>query len=160
MRRRSRRGAEICPLPFDSTRGYLPGLLKALHIPVESQMAVFSKTSIQSLRIEPLLIQECFISTTRLSRRLGPRRLTEIARRRTLSEASSLYTLQQRPDEHVVHREDCLNCHKSGTTLMRSVVPTPDGIPSAESEKLWGRMVCNWSIASLGFTSAIRCSRV
>ena len=40
-------------LPFDRTYGYLPALLDALHVPVESQIAVFSKTSIQSLRIEP-----------------------------------------------------------------------------------------------------------
>ena len=30
-------------LPFDSTYGYLPALLKALHIPVESQIAVFAR---------------------------------------------------------------------------------------------------------------------
>ena len=40
-------------LAFDSVYGYLPAVLKALNIPVESQMAVFSKTSVQGIRIEP-----------------------------------------------------------------------------------------------------------
>ena len=40
-------------LKFDSERGYLPAVLQALNVPVESQMAVFSKTSFQADRIEP-----------------------------------------------------------------------------------------------------------
>ena len=42
-------------LPYEGAYGYLPALLGALRIPVESQIAVFSKTSIQSLRIEPAI---------------------------------------------------------------------------------------------------------
>src|SRR5258708_1975353 len=42
-------------LEFDETRaGYLRSVLQALDVPVESQMAVFSKTSLQMERIEPL----------------------------------------------------------------------------------------------------------
>ncbi len=37
-------------LDFDPITGYLPAALKALGIPVESQMAVFSKTSVQAMR--------------------------------------------------------------------------------------------------------------
>ncbi len=40
-------------LKFDGDKGYLPSVLQALGVPVESQMAVFSKTSLQSPRIEP-----------------------------------------------------------------------------------------------------------
>ena len=40
-------------LKFDDAQGYLRSLLEALHIPIESQMVVFSKTSVQALRIEP-----------------------------------------------------------------------------------------------------------
>ena len=39
--------------PYDQTSGYLPALLKALDIPVSSQVLVFSKTSFQSARIYP-----------------------------------------------------------------------------------------------------------
>ena len=123
-------------LPFDSTRGYLPALLEALHVPVESQIAVFSKTSIQSLHIEPANPRILYFNDAVI---IGWVRggFIEIAAQDP-ERGIQFYTLQQRPDERVVHREDCLNCHKSGTTLMRSVVPTPDGIPSAESEKFWG----------------------
>ena len=48
------------------------------------------------------------------------------------------YALQQRPNERIIHREDCLNCHKSGTTLLRSVIANPEGIPTAESDQPWG----------------------
>jgi hypothetical protein len=40
-------------LRFDSIRGFLPSVLRALNIPIESQMLVFSKTSIQAFRISP-----------------------------------------------------------------------------------------------------------
>src|SRR3954471_12238956 len=38
-------------LAFDDGTGYLRPLLDALHVPVDSQVAVFSKTSLQSQRI-------------------------------------------------------------------------------------------------------------
>ena len=123
-------------LPFDLTRGYLPALLKTLHVPVESQIAVFSKTSIQSLRIEPANPRVLYFNDSVV---VGWVRggFIEIAAQDP-ERGIQFYTLQQRPDERVVHREDCRNCHKSGATLIRSVIPTPDGIASAESEKLWG----------------------
>jgi len=40
-------------LAFDGPSGYLRSLLNALDIPLESQMAVFSKTSLQGARINP-----------------------------------------------------------------------------------------------------------
>ena len=40
-------------LKFDSKYGYLPSVLKALQVPVESQVLVFSKTSLQRERISP-----------------------------------------------------------------------------------------------------------
>jgi hypothetical protein len=131
-------------LPFDGTYGYLPALLEALHVPVESQMAVFSKTSIQSLRIEPSnprvlyfndsvavgWVRGGFIELTAQDPATGIR----------------FYTLQQRADEVLTRREDCLRCHKSGNTLVRSVTSAPYGIPSDEIDtdsrtpfaQLWG----------------------
>jgi hypothetical protein len=40
-------------LTFDGPSGYLRSLLNARDVPVESQMAVFSKTSLQGARINP-----------------------------------------------------------------------------------------------------------
>lgn len=123
-------------LPFDPTLGYLPALLRALHVPIESQIAVFSKTSIQGLRIEPSNPRLLYFND---SVSVGWVRggFIELAAQDPLG-SLQYYTLQQRPEEHVVHREDCLNCHKSGATLMRSVISAPDGIASRESDLPWG----------------------
>ena len=123
-------------LHFDPARGYLPALLAALHIPVESQIAVFSKTSIQSMRIEPAHPRLLYFNDSVVVGSVHGGFL-EIAAQDP-AQGIRFYALQQRPDEHPVHREDCLNCHKSGTTLLRSVIPTPDGIPSAETAEPWG----------------------
>src|SRR5580698_9264042 len=40
-------------LKFDGDQGYLRSVLDALKIPIESQVVAFSKTSVQSLRINP-----------------------------------------------------------------------------------------------------------
>ena len=66
-------------LPFDRTYGYLPALLEALRVPVESQMAVFSKTSIQSLRIEPGQSARSLLQRFG-GRRLGARRIYRTGR--------------------------------------------------------------------------------
>jgi hypothetical protein len=41
-------GAGAARLPFDGQRGYLPAILQALSIPVESQIAVYSQGSLQA----------------------------------------------------------------------------------------------------------------
>ena len=123
-------------LPFDPTFGYLPALLEALHIPSESQIAVFSKTSIQSLRIEPANPRLLYFNDHIIVGAVHGGFLELAAQ--DPEQGIQFYTLQQRPGEHLVHRQDCLNCHKSGTTLIRSVIPTPDGIPSRESDQPWG----------------------
>src|SRR5215203_3715033 len=40
-------------LSYDTVHGYLPSLLEALDIPIESQIAVFSKTSTQLNLVDP-----------------------------------------------------------------------------------------------------------
>jgi hypothetical protein len=40
-------------LKFDGDQGYLRSVLEALNVPIESQMAVFSKTSVQARIIDP-----------------------------------------------------------------------------------------------------------
>jgi hypothetical protein len=42
-------------LDYDRDKGYLPSLLKALKVPEDSQVLVFSKTSFQASRISPRL---------------------------------------------------------------------------------------------------------
>ncbi len=131
-------------LPFEGPYGYLPALLNALHVPVESQMAVFSKTSIQSLRIEPANPRILFFND---SVAVGWVRtgFIELAAQDP-GHGIRFYVLMQRPNELLTPREDCLNCHKSANTRLTSVVSTPDGIPSGQIEvdnrtplaRLWG----------------------
>ena len=131
-------------LPFDRTFGYLPALLEALHVPVESQMAVFSKTSIQSLRIEPANPRVLYFND---SVAVGWVRggFIEMAAQDP-GRGIHFYTLQQRPGERIAPRQECLNCHKSGATLLRSVAAAADGIPLNETAtdnrtplgELWG----------------------
>src|SRR5579863_4411443 len=104
-------------LPFDSAYGYLPALLDALHVPVESQMAVFSKTSIQLLRIEPSNPRVLYFNDSVAVGwvRGGFIELAALDPGRGIQ----FYTLQQRPDERLIRREDCLRCHKSAATLIR-----------------------------------------
>jgi len=131
-------------LPFEGNYGYLPALLKALHVPVESQMAVFSKTSIQSLRIEPSNPRVLYFND---SVSVGWVRggFIELAAQDP-GNGIRFYILQQRPDEHLVRREDCVRCHQSATMQLRSVVSAVDGVPSGGIDvdsrtpfsKLWG----------------------
>jgi hypothetical protein len=105
---------------------------------------VFSKTSIQSLRIEPSNPRVLYFNDSVV---VGWVRggFIELAAEDP-GRGIAFYVLEQRPDERIVRRDDCLNCHKSGTTLMRSVTSAPDGIPSHEFDtdsrtpfdKLWG----------------------
>jgi hypothetical protein len=132
------------PLAFDRTYGYLPALLEALHVPIDSQIAVFSKTSIQSLRIEPSNPRVLYFND---SVAVGWVRggFIELAAQDP-TQGIRFYALQQRPGEQIARREDCLNCHKSGRTLLRSVTTAADGIPMGEIDtdnrtpldKLWG----------------------
>jgi hypothetical protein len=131
-------------LRFDPVYGYLPSLLEALHVPVESQMAVFSKTSIQLLRIEPSNPRVLYFNDSVAVGWVSGGFIELAAQDPALG--MQYYTLQQRPDERLTRREVCLRCHTSGAALLHSVVSAPDGIPSNEADvdsrtpfrKLWG----------------------
>lgn len=144
----------VAQLSFDRTYGYLPALLEALHVPVDSQMAVFSKTSIQSLRIEPSNPRVLYFND---SVAVGWVRggFIELAAQDP-AQGIRFYTLQQRPHENLTRREDCLRCHKSASTLIRSVTSAPYGIPSGEIdtdsrtpfETLWGGWYVTGNVGS------------
>jgi hypothetical protein len=120
------------PLAYTQPYGYLPGLLEALHIPVESQIAVFSKTSIQSLRIEPSNPRVIYFNDSVAAGwvRGG---FIELAAPDP-AKGVQFYTIQQRPDEHLEARQNCMSCHHSSTALLRSVSPRIDGVPAADSD--------------------------
>jgi hypothetical protein len=133
-------------LPFASPYGYLPALLDLLHVPVNSQMAVFSKTSIQSLHIDPANPRVLFFNDAVSVGWVRGGFIELAAQDPGDHNALHYYILLQRPDERLTRREDCVRCHQSGFAQVRSVVSTPAGIPSDEFDvdsrtpfsKLWG----------------------
>jgi hypothetical protein len=141
-------------LKFDGAQGYLRALLAALDIPIESQMVVYSKTSVQALRIDPHNPRTLFFNDSVI---VGWVRggFIEIAVQDP-QKGILFYTVDQRPWVHQdrmknaearAHslfepRQDCLNCHVSRATfgipgtLLRSVSTGPDGIPGAGTPQL------------------------
>jgi hypothetical protein len=147
-------------LAFDPVTGYLPAALKALEIPVESQMAVFSKTSVQAMRIEPSNPRVLFFNDAVIVGWVRGGFVELAAQDPRLGMV--FYQLDQRPavkrdagESPISRRSDCLHCHMTATTLgvpgvlLRSVFPSPAGVPLVHApqydtdsrmpfEKLWG----------------------
>jgi len=115
--------------------GYLRSLLDILKIPVESQVAVFSKNSLQSGMIGPENPRLLYFND---SVALGIVRggFIEIASQDP-ERGINFYMLPQdpAPKPFSVQRDDCLRCHVSRNTmdipgmLLRSVYPSKAGIP-------------------------------
>jgi hypothetical protein len=105
-------------LEYSDQLGYLPALLKALDVPVESQLLVFSKTSLQRHRISPrtpraiyfnddVYVGYCrsgdMLEVSAVDPRLG----------------AVFYTLDQSkvaPPHFLRQTENCLICHSSSRT--------------------------------------------
>lgn len=124
-------------LEFDETHGYLRSVLKALNIPIESQVLVFSKTSFQATRISPRMPRAIYFNDTST---IGFVRGSDVLEVTSQDPRLGIifYTLdQEQVDKPRFERRDtaCLQCHASGGTLgvpglvVRSVYPEPNGMP-------------------------------
>lgn len=123
-------------LKFDDSQGYLRSVLDALNVPIESQMVVFSKTSVQMARINPSNPRSLFFndSVTVGWVRGGP--IVELATEDP-KQGVIFYTLDQRPTDQpqFTRNDQCLSCHESYSSLgvpgmlVRSVFPGPNGAP-------------------------------
>jgi hypothetical protein len=122
-------------LKFDSEKGYLPAVLQALNVPVESQMAVFSKTSLQSERIEPRNPRTIFFNDA-VSVAWVHGGFIELAAQDS-QQGVIFYSLEQQfvTQPNFTRRDDCLQCHRSDISLgvpgmiLRSLYTMPDGRP-------------------------------
>jgi hypothetical protein len=122
-------------LKFEGEHGYLRSLLEALDIPVESQMAVFSKTSVQGGLINPQNPRTLYFND---SVAVGSVRggFIELASQDP-EQGMNFYMLPQEPADKpfFIKRDQCLGCHISRNsldvpgTLVRSVYPAPNGAP-------------------------------
>ena len=104
-------------LKFDGEQGYLRSVLDTLKIPIESQMAVFSKTSVQARLINQQNPRTLFFNDSTV---VGWVRggFIEVATE-SPSQGIIFYSLQQNPEEKPqFDREDrCLGCHDSYDAL-------------------------------------------
>lgn len=122
-------------LKFEGEDGYLLSVLDALHIPPESQMAVFSKNSLQGQIISPENPRLIFFNdaVSVASVRGG---FIEIASQDS-EQGMNFYMMAQQPSPKpfIISRTDCLRCHHSRNSLdipgmlLRSVYPSPGGVP-------------------------------
>ena len=120
-------------LKFDGAQGYLTSVLEALNIPIESQMVVFSKTSVQSPLIRPDNPRTLFFNESVAVGNVHGG-FIEVAAQDP-KQGAIFYTLDQSVEDKPVfiRRNQCLSCHVSYATLgipgmlVRSVVTASDG---------------------------------
>jgi hypothetical protein len=125
-------------LKFEGSQGYLRSLLNELNVPIESQMMVFSKTSVQAPRIQPRNPRALFFND---SVTIGwvPGGFVEMAVQDP-KQGTVFYTLDQHGGDKpvIMRRNGCLACHVSHSTLgipgmlVRSVYTAADGRPLRE----------------------------
>jgi hypothetical protein len=123
-------------LRFDGPQGYLRSVLQALEIPVESQVVVFSKTSLQARIISPANPRTIFFNESVSAAWVRGEPFVELAAEDP-RQGVIFYTLDQNPAEppRFARRDFCLSCHESYSSLgvpgmlSRSVFPGRDGAP-------------------------------
>jgi len=123
-------------LRFEPPQGWLRSVLQALDIPIESQMAVFSKTSLQKPLINPQNPRTIFFNDSVAAAWVRYEPFVELAAEDP-RQGVIFYTLDQQPSEQArfVRRDSCLTCHESWSSLgvpgmlVRSVFPAANGAP-------------------------------
>lgn len=144
-------------IPYEPGYGYVRSLMKALQVPVSSQMLVFSKTSLQRSRIAPQTPRALYFSDEVYLGFCQGGEVVEISVADSQL-GTSFYTLDQSDStkpRFTRHADTCLICHGSSATqgypghLARSVYPDREGQPlfhlgshrvdsSTPLEKRWG----------------------
>ncbi len=124
-------------LKFDEKGGYVRSVLDALGIPVESQLAVFSKTSLLARMIRPEHPRSVFFNDTVSVTWIPGEPFVELAAA-DATQGTIFYALDNKPvakPEISRHNHDCLNCHNSLASLgvpgmlAKSVLAGADGSP-------------------------------
>ncbi len=105
-------------LTFDKNAGYLPAILSALGVPVESQLLVFSETSAQAPLIKPANPRAIYFNDTTAVGWVRGADTLEVAAH-DARQGTIFYALEQqaaaRPQ--LKRRDGCLECHLTWDTL-------------------------------------------
>jgi hypothetical protein len=124
-------------LAYDAKTGYLPALLKALNVPVSSQLLVFSKTSFQRQLIDPEHPRALYFNDDVYIGFVQHGDVLEISSTDPQN-GPIFYTLRQRHagGASLIRQTDsCIQCHASSITndlpghIVRSVFADVDGQP-------------------------------
>ena len=126
-------------ITFDTDTGYLRSTLNALHLPIESQMLVMSKTGVQGLHTGPDNPRAIFFNDAVTVGYIRGAPLLEFAVHDP-QQGVVLYTIDQKPQARVQfdRPSSCLRCHVAYNTLhvpgmlLRSVFIAPDGLPLSQ----------------------------
>jgi len=119
-------------LTFDGRGGYLGAALEALQLPLDSQLLLFSKGSLQGRLIGPANPRALFFDDRVALGWVRDADLLEV----TVHDARAgvvFYSLEQKPQERPRFKREfrCLGCHLSGDTLgvpgLLMFSSTPDG---------------------------------
>ncbi len=127
-------------LEWNERYGYLPSVLKALQVPVESQVLVFSKTSLQRERISPQNPRALYFNDDVYIGWIPGAPLMEIS----VSDpklGGVFYALEQKRVERPQFKrnDQCLECHASSKSmgvpghLVRSFATDEDGVVDLSS---------------------------
>jgi hypothetical protein len=105
-------------LTFEGRSGYLRSVVDALQLPVDSQLLVFSKTSLQGRMIDPLNPRALFFNDRVALGWVRDADLLEVAAHDERV-GVAFYSLEQRPAERPTFKREfrCLGCHMTGETL-------------------------------------------
>ncbi len=128
-------------LPWTDRHGYLEGLLSLLDIPVESQVLVFSKTSLQNDQIGPAHPRAIYFGDDAYLGWVQGGALMEITVVDPVK-GPLFFALEQKPQKtpkFLRETDRCLRCHASPavddlpSSLVRSVHPDDRGLPSMKN---------------------------
>ncbi|MDF1823332.1 MAG: hypothetical protein P1U68_01745 [Verrucomicrobiales bacterium] len=126
------------PLARGTDREILANLLRALEVPIESQVLVFSKTSEQNSRISPQTPRAIYFSDNTYVGWVQGGEIEVASFDRKLGLVFHLVELSSREEDHppkLTRARSCLNCHAGSSNqnlpglMVRSVYPAETGQP-------------------------------
>jgi hypothetical protein len=126
-------------LEFDERTGYLPSVVDALHVAVDSQMLVMSKTGVQALYTEPSNPRAIFFNDAVAVGYIRGAPLLELAVHDP-RQGVLFYTLEQKRQARPAfdRPRGCVRCHQAYSTLhvpgllARSTAIAADGLPLSQ----------------------------
>lgn len=123
-------------LAFDEHVGYLRAVLRALAVPEESQLLVFSKTGVQRRATGPRHPRALYFNDSVVVGYIAGAPVLEIAAHDP-EQGTVFYTIEQRAAAPAITRQTaCLSCHVSASTLEVPGLINRSNVLNAEGEVL------------------------